>query len=234
VGIFKFKKFSVCDDGAAMKIGTDAVLLGAWTHVGEAGRILDIGTGSGVIALMMAQRSKADARIDAVELQTDDAEQASLNISNSPWPEKVKVMNTRIQDFKPGCHYDLIVCNPPFFSNSLLPPIEKRSKSRHQHSLSSEELILATVRLLSPVGTLCVILPFSESQTFEKYAADKDLFLHHRTRFFSRPGKPQERSLMRFGFQHRPPAEDSLFLYEAGDEWTKSYSALTRNFYLER
>jgi tRNA1Val (adenine37-N6)-methyltransferase len=122
VGTFRFKQFAVTDDRATMKVGTDAVLLGAWCPVGNANRILDIGTGSGVIALMLAQRSVAGAHIDAVELNTDDAQQAQANVQGSAWPSKVRVIHSAIQDHRPDAAYGLVVTNPPYFSNSLLPP----------------------------------------------------------------------------------------------------------------
>lgn len=217
-----------------MKVGTDAVLLGAWAVVEQAKTILDIGTGSGVIAIMMAQRSSEETKIDAVEILIEDAQQASNNVSNCPWPEKITVSNNRIQDFYPGKKYDLIVCNPPFFSNSLLPPNEKRSKARHPNTLSLDELIAATIRLLLPNGKLCIILPFAESETFTTKARSNKLLLHRLTRFFTRSGKLQERSLMQFAFTHQSPREESLFLYEANDEWTEGYHQLTKDFYLER
>lgn len=234
MGIFAFRQFSVCDDLAIMKVGTDAVLLGAWAPADSTKTILDIGTGSGVIALMLAQRSPADAQIDAVELQEPDALQAAANVSASPWPGKIKIHQNRIQDFSPGRKYDLIVCNPPFFTNSLLPPSQERSKARHGQTLSPEDLITTTLRLLSPEGILCVIMPPSEGERFIEGAETRRLFLHRMTRFYTRAGKPQERLLMQFGWEAHPPKEDSLFLYTSGSQWTTEYSHLTRDFYLER
>lgn len=216
-----------------MKVGTDAVLLGAWAPVDSAKTILDIGTGSGVIALMLAQRSPADVRIDAVELQELDARQAIANVSISPWPGKIEVYHSRIQDFSPGRKYDLIVCNPPFFANSLLPPSEERSKARHHQTLSSEDLIRAAIHLLSAEGKLCVIMPLSEGQQFIQGAETRRLCLHHITRFYTRAGKPQERSLMQFGWGSLLPKDDSLILYTSESQWTPEYRHLTQNFYLE-
>ncbi len=234
MGIFKFKQFSVCDDRATMKIGTDAVLLGAWVNISLAKNILDIGTGSGIIALMMCQRSGPDVKIDAVELLTPDAMQASENISASPWPEKISVSNTSIQEFYPGRRYDRIICNPPYFSKSLLPPTGTRSKVRHDTTLTWDELLTAACRLLSPMGKLCVILPFVESEVFMQKANSKDLFLHHVTKFFSRHGKAQERTLMEFGFTSAPLREDSLILYQSKNQWTTAYRKLTQDFYLDQ
>ncbi len=217
-----------------MKVGTDAVLLGAWTAIGAAGTILDIGSGSGIIALMLAQRSPEDTKIDAVELQPDDARQAFENIQASPWPGKVNVINSSIQDYQPARQYDLVVCNPPFFSNSLLPATEERTRVRHQRTLSQDDLVAATLRLVMPQGRLGVIMPPVEGETFVQKAEAGGLHLYRITRFYTRTGKRQERSLMEFGFGGTPAKEDSLVLYGAGGQWTEDYRRLTRDFYLER
>ena len=234
MGVFKFKLFTVCDDRATMKVGTDAVLLGAWVDISLTKNILDIGTGSGIIALMMGQRTGPDVKIDAVELLEQDAMQASENISASPWPEKISVSNTSLQEFFPERRYDRIICNPPYFSKSLLPPTDKRSKVRHDTTLTSDELLAAIDRLLSPAGKFCLILPVVESEVFMQKANSKNLFLHHVTKFFSRHGKAQERTLMEFGFTSAPLREDSLILYQSKNQWTTEYRKLTQDFYLDQ
>ena len=215
-----------------MKVGTDAVLIGAWSDVGEARKILDIGTGSGIIALMMAQRSHPDCHVDAIELLEPDARQASENFSSSPWPQKVSVIQKAVQDYEPQAHYDLIVCNAPYFSGSLLPPSASRSIVRHNQSLTQQGLIAATIRLLSPNGAFSLILPPKEGQAFTKLAAEAKLSLNRHTRFFSRRDKPQERSLLEFRFSSPGLKEDSLTLYESGYNWTEQYTQLTWDFYL--
>jgi len=234
MGVFRFKQFTVCDDRATMKVGTDAVLLGAWVDISLTKNILDIGTGSGIIALMMGQRTGPDVKIDAVELLEQDAQQASENISKSPWPGKISVSRTSIQEFYPGRHYDRIICNPPYFSKSLLPPTGTRSKVRHDTALTSDDLLTATGRLLSPMGKLCLILPFVESVVFIQKANSMDLFLHHVMKFFTRQGKAQERTLMEFGFKAEPLREDSSILYQSKNQWTKEYRKLTQDFYLDQ
>ena len=232
MGVFTFKQFSICDDGATMKVGTDAVLLGAWPVMDHVNSILDIGTGSGIVALMLAQRSNPEALIDAVELQVEDARQARANVLNSPWPEKINVTQSRIQDFFPPKKFDLIVCNPPYFSNSLLPPLDKRGAARHDRALTFDELITSSTRLLATSGKFCVILPLAESEAFTHIAASSNLYLQRLTRFFTRTKKLQERSLMQFGFAPEPVSDNSLILYASGNEWTKEYRELTQDFYL--
>src|SRR5579859_709466 len=131
-----------------MKVGTDAVLLGAWVSVAGAKRILDIGTGCGVIALMLAQRTNDDAIINAVEIEAADARQAKDNVLKSPWLKKVTVHQKAIQAFDIGERFDLIVSNPPYYVNSLLPPARARAQARHGKSLTAEELIDQSLRLL--------------------------------------------------------------------------------------
>ncbi|MGC4023205.1 MAG: methyltransferase, partial [Cyclobacteriaceae bacterium] len=156
---FRFKQFSVNNDKCAMKVGTDAVLLGAWMDLDNAQSILEIGTGSGVIALMVAQRTPADAHIDAIEIEEQDATQAKENVKNSPWPSKIGIHQAAFQDFENKTKYDLIFSNPPYFNKSLLPPSSERSRVRHTNTLSYEELIVHSLRLINTKGKLAVILP---------------------------------------------------------------------------
>ncbi len=234
MGVFSFKRFSIRDDGATMKVGTDGVLLGAWADIDNSKSILDIGTGTGIIALMMAQRTGAKTRIDAIELLKQDAIQAANNVTVSPWHEKISVIHISLQDFHPEKKYDLIVCNPPFFSKSLLPPDEARSSARHDSQLNSDDLIKGANKFLNSSGKLCIVLPTNESDTFILKASTRKIFLHRLTRFFTRIEKPQERSLMEFGLTPQPFKEDSLVLYESGNQWTEEYRSLTQAFYLDR
>ncbi len=132
MGTFRFKQFSVTDDEASLKVGTDAVLLGAWVRIGDAKRLLDVGTGSGVIALMLAQRSHPQARVDAIEIQPKDVQQAISNASRSPWPGKIAVMEIPVQQFNANQLFDLIVSNPPYFSETTKAPDPTRRLGRHR------------------------------------------------------------------------------------------------------
>ena len=176
MGGFRFKQFAVEQDDVAMKVGTDGVLLGAWANCEGAKRILDIGTGTGVIALQMAQRN-AEAQIHAVEIDEAAAKRARANFDNSPWAERLNVEQTAVQEFSPAEKFDLIVSNPPYFVDSLLPPDTKRSTARHTHDLTFEELDNAVARLLAGDGKFALILPVTE---FEKYLTFTQLHLAHR------------------------------------------------------
>lgn len=216
-----------------MKVGTDGVLIGAWCKVGSAKRILDIGTGSGVIALMLAQRSAADARVDAVEVSEPDARQAALNFQQSPWPQKVRAVRCDIQIFKPDILYDLIVTNPPFFSKSLISPDTRRTETRHDSLLTQADLLGVLRRLLHPRGTFNLILPPVEAQHFLASAQSAGFALTHRTRLLTRPKKPAERILMSFTIKPSGTvAEDTLILYDSGETKSEAYRRLTDDFYL--
>jgi tRNA1Val (adenine37-N6)-methyltransferase len=232
-GDFHFKQFSIAHDQSTHKVGTDGVLLGAWVSVAGVQNILDVGTGSGVIAIMLAQRTSVEAHIDAVELQEHDATQAATNVKNSPWPEKVSVVHSAIQDFRPTHRYDMIVSNPPFFINSWLPPDENRSKARHSQDLSFSDLLENISRLLTPNGRFAVVLPFTEGEHFIDLAEGSGFYISRKTAFRSRQDKPVERLLIEFSQQPVEVETEELVLYVRNEEWTEEYRGLTRDFYLK-
>jgi tRNA1Val (adenine37-N6)-methyltransferase len=229
---FRFKQFSVLHDRCAHKVGTDAVLLGAWTTTANARTILDIGTGSGVIALMLAQRTTSDVSIDAVELNGSDFLQATENILNSSWSERIKVHHASVQEFVSNRKYDLIASNPPFFVNDLLPPSDARKQSRHTISLSYADLLVAVKRLISPIGKFSIILPSVEGLQFQSLASEFGLFCSRELAFFSRKEKSQERWLMEFDQKPGVKISETLVLYAQGDNWSEEYKKLTHDFYL--
>jgi tRNA1Val (adenine37-N6)-methyltransferase len=229
---FHFKKFRIAHDRSTHKVGTDGVLLGAWVAIENVNRILDIGTGTGVIALMVAQRTPPEVQIDAVEFEKEDAAQATENVLQSPWPGKIKVYHTAIQDFHPDKKYDLMVSNPPYFVNSSLPPEKKRSQARHTRELSFEDLLYSAHRLLAPSGRLAVILPFEEGLTFLELAKGRHLYCQRQCAFRSRSHKPIERWLFEFGDRERAFVNEELVLYDDGEAWSAQYRRITQDFYL--
>ena len=229
---FHFKQFSVRHDRCTMKVGTDGVLLGAWAGIEGANQILDIGTGSGVIALMLAQRSNSATEIDAVEIESDDAGQAIENITQSPWAQKVKVHHVSIQDFRPPKKYDLIISNPPYFQNSFKSPDARRTKTRHSVQLSFEDLIAAVVRLLSPEGRFGVILPFQGGLQFIDLARQANLHCTRQFSFRGRAEKPIERWLLEFSITEREKQEGEILLYTSAVNWSENYKSMTKDFYL--
>jgi tRNA1Val (adenine37-N6)-methyltransferase len=231
--LFRFKQFSLEDNRCAMKVGTDAVLVGAWVNVEGASRILDVGTGCGIIALMLAQRTANDVMIEGIEVEPTDAEQAQENVNNSPWANRMHIHSVALQDFQSLAQFDLIVSNPPYFINSQLPPTPHRAKARHTHSLSFEELITHSLRLLNSNGRLAIILPFEEGNLFQSLAEQHGLFATSRLAFYSRQGKPQERWLLEFSKVKLPMKEEQLILHGEGEAWSEDYQNLTRSFYLK-
>ncbi|MEP6734911.1 MAG: methyltransferase [Chryseolinea sp.] len=231
---FHFKQFSVRHDSSAMKVGTDAVLIGSWSNVGDAQSILDIGTGSGIIALMMAQRSSNTTRIDAVEIDDREAAQAADNVSNSPWTNRVHVHTGSIQSFDPGRQYDVIISNPPYFIDSQKPPTQNRTMARHTTSLDYKELSHCVRRLLHTQGRFYIILPAAESTVFITTVRFDGLFCTKKVFFKTRNNKPVERMMMEFNLRPAQCEESELVLYEHGSTWTAEYRALTDDFYLEQ
>ena len=231
--IFHFKQFSVQHDRSSMKVGTDAVLIGAWTSLHKPKRILEVGTGSGVISLMLAQRTDHDTHIDAIDISPDDCEQARENVLRSPWPQKITVQHQALQQFQPPGEYDLIISNPPYFNKSQLPPSSKRSAARHTHALSYPDLLTHSKRLLQPDGRLAVILPSEEGNQFTALASEAGLNCIRRLAFYSRREKPQERWLLEFSYGQKEIREDEpLCLHAEGETWSPEYIELTKDFYL--
>ena len=231
---FHFKQFTVHQHQSTHKVGTDGVLLGAWVdiHAGDKS-LLDIGTGSALIALMLAQRTDSSTRIDGVEIEKQDAEQARKNVSLSPWREKIRIYNVAVQDFISETKYDLIVSNPPYFMNSWLPSEKKRSQARHTHELSYEDLLITSTRLLAPTGRLAVILPYVEGLHFLELAGHYKLFVLHQSNFRSRQHKPVERLLLELSPKQNAKVESEIILYSDGENWSEPYRRMTRDFYLK-
>jgi len=231
---FYFKQFTVQQDRCAMKIGTDGVLLGAWAEVSQAQQILDIGTGSGVIALMLAQRTET-ARIHAVEVETEAYHQACENVQASPWADRLSVYHAAIQDFaqSSGIQYDLIVSNPPFFSGGTFSGSQDRNSVRHTVKLPHGDLLQVARKLLSAEGSFCVILPLIEGLRFAELAQNYHLFCTKMTEVRPKAEKPVERLLMQFQRNARPLLKDSLVVqHEERNDWTEDYIKLTGAFYL--
>ena len=216
-----------------MKLGTDGVLLGAWVSVGESDRrILDIGTGTGVIALMMAQRT-AGARITAVEIDAPSAADARDNVAASPWSARVEVVGCDIADYRPAEPFDLIVTNPPYFSESLLPPDAGRAAARHTQSLTFTALADSAVRMLAPGGRFALILPVDEALRFRATAVERGLFPQRLTEVWSTPRSGAIRLLAEYAPSPlpQPPVPDKIVIDDGG--FTAKYRALTKDFYLK-
>lgn len=230
---FRFKQFTVAHDRSTHKVGTDGVLLGSWVDIrADDKHFLDIGAGSGVIALMLAQRTGSAVRVDALEIHEHDAEQAKENVARSPWPEKISVHTIAAQNFETETRYDLIVSNPPYFVNSLLPPDRKRTTARHALDLSFDDLLFTVTRLITASGRFGIVLPHKEATQFMALAERSALYPQRITSFRTRPHKPVERMLMEFSRQNKVAIQTELTLYGDGDQWSAAYQSLTGDFYL--
>ena len=227
---FDFKQFRVKQDKTAFKTGTDGVMLGAWADASSAARVLDIGTGSGLIALMIAQRK--DALIVGIEPDIPSYEQARENVENSPWRERVKIVNTKLQDYSPGYKFDLLVSNPPFFRQSLTGKDQRRARARHDYDLSGAELVKGVSRLLAPGGKFCLILPYAEAAIFIAEAAESGLFCNKIIRVKPLPSSPVKRMLMEFAADKGGLNQSFLTIERERHRYTDEYKELTADYYL--
>jgi len=230
---FQFKEFSVEQDRCAMKIGTDGVLLGAWTPINHnPNTVLDIGTGTGIIALMLAQRSKAQ-QIDALEIDENAYEQAVDNFENSPWDERLFCFHAGLDEFveEPEDEYDLIVSNPPFYSEDYKTENEQRDLARFVDAMPFEDLIEAADLLLSEAGIFAVIIPFKEEQQFITLANQYELYPVKITRVQGTPTSEIKRSLLAFSRNEIVnPEIDNLIIETARHIYTSEYIELTKDF----
>ena len=218
-----------------MKVGTDGVLLGAWARLEPCHRrVLDIGTGTGLIALMAAQRTEEwGAKVVGVEIDPSAAEDARENVARSEWAARVTIVQTPIQDYEPEEKFDHIVSNPPYFVASLLSPDAARTTARHTTSLTFDDLAAAAARLLAPEGSLSVVLPYDAAPDMTLAAARKGLFLLRRTDVSSKTGGKPLRSLLEYGPRPLPTASESLTIHLPDGDYTPQYRELTKAFYLK-
>lgn len=234
--MFQFKQFSVEQDRCAMKIGTDGVLLGAWAPIDHNPfSVLDIGAGTGIISLMIAQRSNAE-QIDALEIDENAYEQAVENFENSPWGDRLFCFHAGLDEFmdEPEDEYDLIISNPPFYTEDYQSGNEQRDLARFADALPFEDLIEATDLLLSDNGILAVIIPHKEEEKFIALAKDFDLFPIKITRVKGTPTTEIKRSLLAFSrnlIENFPV--DELIIETSRHIYTPEYIELTKDFYLK-
>lgn len=236
MSIFQFKKFSIEQDRCAMKVGTDGVLLGAWTPLeNNPFSILDIGTGTGIIALMLAQRSHAE-QIDALEIDEDAYEQATDNFENSPWNDRLFCFHAGLDEFveEPEDEYDLIVSNPPFYAEDYKSSNDQRDLARFQDAMPFEDLIEAAALLLSENGIFSVIIPFKEEEKFLALANEHELYPLKITHVKGTPTSEIKRSLLAFSRNENLNfLVDELIIETARHIYTPEYIALTKDFYLK-
>lgn len=228
---FDFKRFRIEQDRCSMKVGTDGVLLGAWFPVEPGMSVLDVGTGTGLIALMAAQRGAGS--VTAVEIDPDAAAQAARNAASSEWSDRINVVNADIAHFTVESRYDRIVCNPPYFRDSLRCPDAGRNTARHNDSLSYETLARCSANLLAPCGLLCLVLPYDNVDAFARCSAPEGLYMCCRTDVVTATGKQPKRSLVTFGKQCGEFKTELLAISGPDGKETAEYMELVRYFYLK-
>ncbi len=233
---FHFKQFTVHQDRCAMKIGTDGVLLGAWVEIDQSVQsILDIGAGTGIIALMVAQRSTAEV-IDALEIDADAYEQAVENFEASSWGDRLFCYHASFQEFMTEIddQYDLLISNPPFYTDTYQTSNTKRNMARFEDALPFEHLIIGASKLLSPTGKLSIIVPYIEEDTIITLAEQKELYPERITRVKGTPHTEIKRSLLLFGRQKKSACkEDELIIEKERHQYTEAYIDLTKDFYMK-
>ncbi len=234
--MFQFKQFSILQDRCAMKVGTDSVLLGAWCPIeNNPFSVLDIGAGTGILSLMIAQRSHAE-QIDALEIDEDAYEQCVENFENSPWGDRLFCFHAGLDEFmeEPEEEYDLIISNPPFYSEDYKTENSQRDLARFQDAMPFEELVEAADLLLSENGIFAVIIPYKEEEKFIDLCAKVELFPVKVTRVKGTPNTEIKRSLLAFKRYELPVLEaDELVIEINRHDYTDAYIELTKDFYLK-
>lgn len=229
---FRFKQFVVHQDRCAMKVGTDGVLLGAWAKADSPPtRILDIGSGTGLIALMMAQKFP-NAQIDAVEIVAEAHTQCAQNFLLSPWKNRLTAWQADVRNFLPKDAYQLILSNPPFYTETSFSSRQDRQIARSTDALSYEDLLYSVSRMLSKEGSFQAIIPFKETRYFLEIAAASGLFPQCLTQVRGRADKPVKRSLIALGFTQKPFLRDEVIIEISRHHYTAEYIRLTQDFYL--
>lgn len=229
---FQFKQFAIEQDRCAMKVCTDACVLGAYADVRQATKILDIGTGTGLLALMVAQRSQA--QIDAVEINPDAFGQAKENVQKSPFAERIRLFCTSIQDFaaENSAQYDVIISNPPFFSNHLHSPFAANNTALHSNALSFDELIAVVSHLLLPDGKFIVLLPVYEAGLLAAKAVQAEMFSETTLALRHSSSKKAFRLIQTFSFGQKKPEEKELIIYDPGHRYSDEFAGLLKDYYL--
>lgn len=228
---FQFKQFTVFHDRCAMKVGTDGVLLGAWAPVDDATRILDVGTGTGLVALMLAQRSQAS--IVALEIDEAAALQAQENVDRSPWQGRIEVIKADFKHYVTEQKFDLIVSNPPYFSDSLKCPDKQRNAARHDTDLTYLDLLKGVTRVLNPDGLFALVIPADAENQVRELAFTQGLHPVRCLHVITKPENPPKRVLVAFSFHCEGCKSESMVTEIARHRYSDAYIALTKEFYLK-
>lgn len=229
--IFKFKQFEVDQSGCAMKINTDGVLLAAYVSASSPRYVLDVGTGTGVIAMMLAQRFP-DAQIDAVEIDAAAANRAALNFANSAFASRITAHHVPVAEYQTERKYDLVVSNPPYFVNDLKNPEQRKGIARHADETFFEALLERISGLLTEQGAFWLILPVKQAEWMIKHAPDFKLYLTFRLDISSDEQKPVIRQVICLSRQQAQPDTEQFYIYKSEGVYTDAYKYLLKDFFL--
>lgn len=232
--VFRFKQFAVSHAQSSMKIGTDAVLIGAWAQINSAKTILDIGTGCGIIALICAQKNQT-AFITGIDIHDKSIEESRSNFINSPWQERLQAIQTSIQEYSKErlFTFDHIISNPPFFTSGEGSPTQSRMEARHTAQVTPDAFFVSVSSLLCKTGLISTILPAQDFETWLNASKNCGLCIQRQTSVIPYPDKPVERYLTTFGFSETSFERDTLYIRDhKGGSYSEAYRHLTSDFYL--
>ena len=227
---FHFQHFSINQDRTAMKIGMDSVLLGTWCPTPQIGRILDIGTGTGLLALLLAQRTECS--VDAIEIDSEACMQATENVNNSPYRSRISVLNTSLQLYETVKTYDTIISNPPYFEDSLKSTDLSRNTARHTDTLSFESLFEFAFRLLSNEGNFCIVVPLQSFDRIIEVALESKLYCVQRIDIKGKNTKIAKRVLLEFRKTDLKLSHSTMSIRDADGSYSEQFKLLTKDFYL--
>lgn len=229
---FQFKQFSIEQSHCAMKVSTDACIQGAWTPIApHVQRVLDIGAGTGLLSLMLAQRNNT-ITIEALEIDAQAAQQAATNFIQSPWAERLSLTQTDAKSFIAPEKYDLIICNPPFFSNSLLGPHTERNVARHNLLFTLEDLVIVIKTSLNEEGAASVLLPTTAQIGFEKLLMQHEFSIAQKLLIYPSAQKPANRVVTIFQKEKKPMLQENLYIRDVENVYSKAFQQLMQPFYL--
>lgn len=228
---FQFKQFFIAHDQCAMKVGTDSILLGAWVNTTYVEHILDLGTGSGLLAIMLAQRTPHTCQIEAIEIEQQAYQQALDNARNSMWSDRIRILHSDIMQYEPNKAFDLIVTNPPYFLNSVASRSPERDRAR---ALNQDHIhwLTQAAKWLTPTGKISMVLPLDSADKLIEQALTKQIFCTHYCQIFPKYGKPPKRVLLTFGLSQEQCDYQTITIYQENNTYTPEFKTLTQDFYL--
>ena len=233
---FRCKQFTIEDDQCAMKVGTDSLMLGSWVEVNGAKHILDIGTGSGLLAIMLAQKADHICQIEGIDIDRNAIKQAKVNASNSPWSQQLHFYQRSLQEYASNIKYELIVSNPPYFPENIsankIDSLTNRQRARQTLTLDHQSLLQHVVLMMAEQGQFYCVLPAQSAELFCKYAQQVGLYCVNMLWVLAKPNKTASRVLMAFSLQQASQKAQQIIIHTHDGNYSADYMALCQDFYL--